>query len=77
MPPGAEVGVGRRQPAGPDPGPVGRAAILFCAHLDTVPLAAPVEPVLIDGAWENANEGILGADNKSAVGDRSSSSRGG
>jgi len=42
-------------------------SILVCAHLDTVPLAAPVEPVLVDGAWENANEGILGADNKSAV----------
>jgi tripeptide aminopeptidase len=47
----------------------GRAdgSILLCAHMDTVPLAAPVEPVLVDGAWENANEGILGADNKSAV----------
>ncbi|MGH2857331.1 MAG: M20/M25/M40 family metallo-hydrolase [Solirubrobacteraceae bacterium] len=43
------------------------ASILLCAHLDTVPLAAPVEPVLIDGAWTNANDGVLGADNKSAV----------
>lgn len=42
-------------------------SILLCAHLDTVPLAAPVAPVLVDGAWENANEGILGADNKTAV----------
>lgn len=42
-------------------------SILLCAHMDTVPLAAPVEPVVVDGAWENANEGILGADNKSAV----------
>src|SRR5664279_3604133 len=42
-------------------------SILLCAHMDTVPLAAPVEPVLIDGAWRNANEGILGADNKSAI----------
>jgi tripeptide aminopeptidase len=42
-------------------------AVLLCAHLDTVPLAAPVEPVLVEGAWENANDGILGADNKSAV----------
>ena len=41
--------------------------MLLCAHLDTVPLQAPVEPVLVDGAWENANEGILGADNKAAV----------
>lgn len=42
-------------------------SILFCAHLDTVPLTAPVEPVMVDGGFENANEGILGADNKSAV----------
>lgn len=42
-------------------------SILLCAHLDTVPLTAPVEPVQVNGGWENANEGILGADNKSAV----------
>jgi tripeptide aminopeptidase len=42
-------------------------SILLCAHMDTVPLAAPVEPLLVQGGWENANEGILGADNKSAV----------
>ena len=41
--------------------------VLLCAHLDTVPLQAPVEPVLLDGGWENANDGILGADNKAAV----------
>jgi tripeptide aminopeptidase len=44
--------------------PVG---VLLCAHLDTVPLLAPVEPVLVDGYWENANEGVLGADNKAAL----------
>jgi tripeptide aminopeptidase len=42
-------------------------SVLLCAHLDTVPLLAPVEPVLRDGGWENANDGILGADNKAAV----------
>ena len=42
-------------------------AILICAHLDTVPLAAPVDPVLVDGGWENSGDGILGADNKAAV----------
>jgi tripeptide aminopeptidase len=62
---------------GPDPGvPAGATAngtgaiprsILLCAHIDTVPLAAPVEPVLINSGWENANDGILGADNKAAV----------
>ncbi len=41
--------------------------ILLCAHLDTVPLAAPVEPVILEGAWQNANPAILGADNKVAV----------
>ena len=46
--------------AGPD-------SILLCAHMDTVPLTAPVEPVRVDGGWTNANDGILGADNKSAV----------
>jgi len=42
-------------------------SLLLCAHLDTVPLQAPVEPVLIDGVWQNANAGVLGADNKAAV----------
>jgi tripeptide aminopeptidase len=45
----------------------GPESILLCAHLDTVPLTAPVEPVRIDDGWTNAREGILGADNKSAV----------
>jgi tripeptide aminopeptidase len=42
-------------------------SILICAHLDTVPLTAPVDPVVVDGGWENAGDGILGADNKAAV----------
>lgn len=42
-------------------------SILLCAHLDTVPLTAPIEPVRVNGGWENAHDGILGADNKSAV----------
>jgi tripeptide aminopeptidase len=41
--------------------------LLLCAHLDTVPAIAPIEPVLKDGGWENANDAILGADNKAAV----------
>jgi tripeptide aminopeptidase len=63
---GAEVGsdagnlLARMPGRGPD-------SILICAHLDTVPLDAPVEPVIVDGGWENANEAILGADNKAAV----------
>ncbi|MBA2516606.1 MAG: M20/M25/M40 family metallo-hydrolase [Solirubrobacterales bacterium] len=47
----------------------GRAdrSILFCAHLDTVEATAPIDPVIIDGGWENTHDGILGADNKAAV----------
>jgi tripeptide aminopeptidase len=45
----------------------GAGSILLCAHMDTVPPLAPIEPVRIDGGWQNANEGILGADNKAAV----------
>jgi tripeptide aminopeptidase len=45
----------------------GELSVLICTHLDTVPLTAPVEPVLVDGGWENRHEAILGADNKAAV----------
>ena len=47
----------------------GRAdrSVLLCAHLDTVDPTAPIEPVIVDGGWENAGDGILGADNKAAV----------
>jgi len=50
-------------------GPVaaGRAGILLCAHLDTVPLTGPVEPVCEEGVWRNRHDAILGADNKAAV----------
>ena len=42
-------------------------SVLLCAHLDTVEQTAPIDPVVVDGGWENANDGILGADNKAAV----------
>jgi tripeptide aminopeptidase len=45
----------------------GRETILLCAHLDTVPLTAAIQPVVVEGGWENSNDGILGADNKAAV----------
>jgi tripeptide aminopeptidase len=46
----------------------GERSILLCAHLDTVDdRGVPIEPVIVDGGWENANDGILGADNKAAV----------
>ena len=49
------------------PAPEGARTILLCAHLDTVPLAAPVEVVREGGVFTNANDAILGADNKAAV----------
>jgi tripeptide aminopeptidase len=42
-------------------------SVLLCAHLDTVETEAPIDPVLVDGGWENENDGILGADNKAAL----------
>ena len=41
--------------------------ILLCAHLDTVDVHGEIEPVVVDGGWENAHDTILGADNKAAV----------
>ncbi len=41
--------------------------LFFCAHLDTVPPAGTLEPVVDDGFVRNAGGTILGADNKSAV----------
>ena len=64
---GAEAGSDAGNLLARIPGADGSGSILLCAHLDTVPLAGPVEPVLVNGGWENANDGILGADNKSAV----------
>jgi tripeptide aminopeptidase len=49
------------------PGPEGARTILLCAHLDTVPLEAPVEVVEEERVLRNRNEAILGADNKAAV----------
>jgi tripeptide aminopeptidase len=41
--------------------------LFLCAHLDTVPPTAAIEPVVEDGVVRNAAGTILGADNKSAV----------
>jgi tripeptide aminopeptidase len=49
------------------PGPQGARTVLLCAHLDTVVPQAQIEPVVVDGRWENAHDGILGADNKAAI----------
>jgi tripeptide aminopeptidase len=49
------------------PGPEGARTLLLCAHLDTVPLAAPIEVTRQNGVLSNRHEAILGADNKAAV----------
>jgi tripeptide aminopeptidase len=41
--------------------------LLVCAHIDTVPLTAPVEVDSSEGVFRNRNDAILGADNKAAV----------
>jgi tripeptide aminopeptidase len=41
--------------------------VLLCGHLDTVEVHGEIEPVVVDGGWENAHDTILGADNKAAV----------
>ncbi|MBA3262042.1 MAG: M20/M25/M40 family metallo-hydrolase [Thermoleophilaceae bacterium] len=48
-------------------GPEGARTILLCAHLDTVPLAGPVEVTRENGVLSNRYDAILGADNKAAV----------
>jgi tripeptide aminopeptidase len=49
------------------PAPEGARTIMLCAHLDTVPLAGPVEVLRENGTLTNRHEAILGADNKAAV----------
>ena len=41
--------------------------LLFCAHLDTVPVDGALEPVIDEGVVRNVGGTILGADNKAAV----------
>ena len=41
--------------------------IFLCAHLDTVPVSGPIEPVVEDGVVTNSAATILGADDKAAV----------
>jgi tripeptide aminopeptidase len=45
----------------------GGVPIMFGAHLDTVPVAAPIDVELVDGHLTNRYDAILGGDNKSAV----------
>ena len=52
-----------RLPGGDDDG----TPIFLCAHTDTVPPEAPIEPVVEDGVVRNAAGTILGSDNKAAI----------
>ncbi len=45
----------------------GGTPIFLCAHLDTVPPTAAIEPLVEDGVVRNAAGTILGADDKAAV----------
>jgi tripeptide aminopeptidase len=45
----------------------GGEPIFLCAHLDTVPVNGPIEPVVEDGVVTNSAATILGADDKAAV----------
>ncbi len=45
----------------------GDRTIMLCAHLDTVPEAGVIDPIVDDGVWVSAGDTILGADNKAAV----------
>ena len=45
----------------------GGTPIFLCAHTDTVPPEAAIEPVVEDGIVRNAAGTILGSDNKAAV----------
>ena len=45
----------------------GGTPIFLCAHTDTVPPEAAIEPVVENGVVRNAAGTILGSDNKAAV----------
>jgi tripeptide aminopeptidase len=60
--PGTSTSTSITAPADGEP-----AGVLLCAHLDTVPLTGPVEPICEEGVWTNRHDAILGADNKAAV----------
>jgi tripeptide aminopeptidase len=69
-----EDDAGQRLPAGcgnivasfPPTAP-GGIPIALCAHLDTVPISAPIEVELVDGFLTNRHPTILGGDDKAAV----------
>ena len=63
----AETGAGCGNLLARIPGPPGARTVMFCAHIDTVPLADGVEVELVDGVYRNRRDAILGADDKAGV----------
>lgn len=45
----------------------GGTPLFMCAHMDTVPVSGPIEPVVENGVVRNRADTILGADDKAAV----------
>jgi len=65
---GARIGAGCGNLLGRLPATAPGTPVLLCAHLDTVPVAAPVEVELReDGTLANRHEAILGGDDKAAI----------
>jgi tripeptide aminopeptidase len=64
---GSETGANAGNLLARIPPPDGARSILLCAHLDTVPLDAPVQVEEVEGVLRNRNDAIIGADNKAAV----------
>ena len=63
----AETGAGCGNLLARIPGPPASPTVMFCAHLDTVPVADRIEVELADGIYRNRHEAILGADDKAGV----------
>jgi tripeptide aminopeptidase len=63
----AETGAGSGNLLAHIPGPPGARTVLFCAHIDTVPLMDGIEVELVDGVYRNRRDAILGADDKAGV----------
>jgi tripeptide aminopeptidase len=49
------------------PGSADGLPIFLCAHTDTVPPEGQIDPVVEDGVIRNADDTILGSDNKAAI----------
>ncbi len=65
---GARIGAGCGNLLGRLPATAPGTPVLLCAHLDTVPVGAPIEvEVRADGTLTNRHNAILGGDDKAAI----------